>query len=99
MGLELLKTTWDVTRHVGPDQKVLQLPVLVLQSFEGWFKGRAAGCHHYILFKPGRTADKRLPCAASFPAGAPNTFASLAPLAVSACLQWMEGTPARPVNV
>lgn len=91
MGLKLLKTTWDMKRHFGPDQKVLLLPVAVLQRFErfqGLFEGCAPGCHCYNLFDPSCTADERMPCAAASPAGAPNPFPGLASLAVSACLQW-----------
>lgn len=63
-----------------------------LQICQGWFDGRAAGSHHYILLKPGRTSDKRLPCAAAPTSGAPSAVPGLRPLAVSACLQWRDGT-------
>lgn len=34
MGLEPLKTTWNMLRHAGPDQKVVSFPVAVLQIFD-----------------------------------------------------------------
>lgn len=76
-GVEIVQDDMGYVRPIGLDQKVPLLLVAVLERFKRWFDEWPPGCHRYILFSPGRTADQRLPCAAASPAGCAQSFSEL----------------------